>query len=199
MIKLFALLSVILTTTMLFSQKMESEISQSRKEHKESLSNPDSEVLTQEEINDFGGLDYFEFDTTFQIKARFKRKRGPKFEMPTSTDRKPVYRRYGVVYFKINGKECELEVYQNIKLMEKEEYKNYLFIPFKDATSALSTYGAGRYIDLEKSKSKTIWIDFNTAYNPYCAYSYRYSCPIPPEVNSLNVEVNAGEKTPLGH
>ncbi|MGY8927458.1 MAG: hypothetical protein ACKVJC_09220, partial [Flavobacteriales bacterium] len=64
---------------------MESEINQLRKEHSETLSNLDSKVLTPEEIKNFGGLDYFEFDTTFQIKARFKKRRGPKFEMPTST------------------------------------------------------------------------------------------------------------------
>ncbi len=199
MSRLIILFSVILMTSNLFSQKMESEINQLRKEHSETLSNPDSKVLTPKEIKNFGGLDYFEFDTTFQIKARFKKRRGPKFEMPTSTDRKPTYRRYGIVYFEIDGKECQLEVYQNIELMENEEYKDYLFIPFRDATTALTTYGAGRYIDLRKSKSKTIWIDFNTAYNPYCAYSYRYSCPIPPEINSLEVEIMAGEKTPLEH
>ena len=84
-------------------------------------------------------------------------------------------------------------------LRKKKEYKDYLFIPFRDGTSRMETYGGGRYLDLRIPKGKTILVDFNLAYNPYCAYSHRYSCPIPPEINTLNVRILAGEKTPFGH
>ena len=72
------------------------------------------------------------------------------------------------------------------------EYSNHLFIPFNDITNGVETYDAGRYIDLEIPKGDTIIIDFNKAYNPYCAYNDGYSCPIPPEENNLEVEVKAG-------
>jgi uncharacterized protein (DUF1684 family) len=88
---------------------------------------------------------------------------------------------------------------KNVKLSKNKAYKNYLFIPFKDKTSGNETYGGGRYLDVTVPNSELTWLDFNTAYNPYCAYSYRYSCPIPPTVNTLPIEIRAGEKTPSGH
>lgn len=156
-------------------------------------------VLNAEEIESFHGLDYYDFDSSYQVNARFIKKKGKWFEMETSTERKPIYRRFGYIEFELNGKTNRLEVYQNQSLIVKDEYKDYLFIPFRDATSTKSTYGGGRYLDIKKTCDKTILIDFNLSYNPYCAYSYRYSCPIPPENNTLEIEISAGEKTPLGH
>tara|TARA_B110000285_G_scaffold86512_1_gene99164 strand:- start:2190 stop:2789 length:600 start_codon:yes stop_codon:yes gene_type:complete len=193
------LLIVVCMPKISFSQKTEIEITELRNDHKLLLIDSTKKMLTPEEIKEFQGLDYFEIDSKFQIEARFKKKKGKKFEMATSTDRKPIYRRYGYLYFTLDSIECKLEVYQNIALKENPEYKNYLFIPFKDGTSALSTYGGGRFMDVEKTKEKTFILDFNLAYNPYCAYSYRYSCPIPPRCNTLNVDIKAGEKTPIGH
>ncbi|MDG1428784.1 MAG: DUF1684 domain-containing protein, partial [Crocinitomicaceae bacterium] len=74
-----------------------------------------------------------------------------------------------------------------------------LFIPFRDKTSRHETYGGGRYLDVQIPDRDMMHLDFNLAYNPYCAYSHRYSCPIPPEENTLNVSILAGEKTPLAH
>ena len=74
-----------------------------------------------------------------------------------------------------------------------------MFIPFRDATCQSESYGGGRYIDTETPKGKTLRIDFNKAYNPYCAYSIRYSCPIPPEENTLKIAIPAGEKVPVGY
>jgi hypothetical protein len=76
------------------------------------------------------------------------------------------------------------------------EYADYLFLPFNDASNGKTTYGGGRFIDLEipAAGNKTIEIDFNKAYNPYCAYNHNYSCPIPPDENNLNILVNAGVK-----
>ncbi len=195
---LIALLILFLTYP-LHGQLDQSAIEQKRKEHIQHLSDSTSGVLNQEEIEALGQVAYFRFDTTYQLQAIFTKNKGKKFEMPTSTDRKPIYRRFGYLDFKMHGKTFRLEVYQNVKLSKNKAYKNYLFIPFKDKTSGNETYGGGRYLDVTVPNSELTWLDFNTAYNPYCAYSYRYSCPIPPTVNTLPIEIRAGEKTPSGH
>jgi len=174
-------------------------IQQLRVLHTSELIDPSSKLLSDEEIDHFQGLDYFTIDTIFRVEAQFVSSKGKKFKMPTSTERMPIYRRYGYVYFEIEQQKCTLTVYQNMELLKKEEYKDYLFIPFKDATSGNESYGGGRYLDLRIPKSNTLTLDFNTCYNPYCAYSMRFSCPIPPAENTLKVSIEAGEKTPLGH
>ncbi len=151
--------------------------------------------LKAKDLKTFKGLDFFPVNDTFKVKATFKKTpNSPIFKMPTSTARKPEYRRYGIATFMLNGKEFSLEIYQNQSLMKQEEYKNHLFLPFTDETNGFESYGGGRYIDLEIPEGDTIEIDFNKAYNPYCAYSDRYSCPIPPRVNFLKTEINAGVK-----
>jgi len=182
-----------------FAQLSKEAIELKRKEHIQELSDVSKGILNAEEIKLLGEVTYFDYDTNFVFQGKFTKDIGKKFEMPTSTERTPIYRRFGYIDFKIDKDSFRLEVYQNIDLIKQKEYKNYLFIPFKDATSSHSTYGGGRYIDFEISENDQIKLDFNTAYNPYCAYSYRYSCPIPPTVNYLKIEINAGEKTPTGH
>ena len=85
--------------------------------------------------------------------------------------------------------------------MTSLDYANYLFLPFNDNTNGKTSYGGGRFIDLEipEAGSKTIVIDFNKSYNPYCAYNHKYSCPIPPSENNLNVEISAGVKAYKEH
>lgn len=139
-------------------------------------------------------LDYFETDSEWRIQGEFIKDKGKKFKMPTSTDRTPTYRRYGWVCLEKDGQPFRLAVYQNMEMSWKDRRKN-LFIPFKDATAPDQTYGGGRYIDV--SKDDNFLIDFNKAYNPYCVYSHRYSCPIPPEVNRLEIAIEAGEKLPI--
>jgi hypothetical protein len=112
--------------------------------------------------------------------------------MPTSTDRMPLYSKYGELTFKINGKELTLQVFQNQELIKREGYEDYLFVPFADLTNGGETYGGGRYLDFHIPKSDEVYIDFNKAYNPYCAYSDRYSCPKVPDENYLDVLVEAG-------
>src|SRR5690606_27020815 len=114
------------------------------------------------------------------------------FQMPTTTDRKPYYVTYGKVYFSLKGKEYKLDLFQNLELSADPEYRNYLFAPFTDETNGRSTYGGGRYLDLRIPAAEVMIIDFNQAYNPYCAYNGKYSCPIPPEQNHLEVEITAG-------
>ncbi|MBP6826735.1 MAG: DUF1684 domain-containing protein, partial [Saprospiraceae bacterium] len=90
-----------------------------------------------------------------------------------------------------------LQIYQNIRLLTSQKYFDYLFLPFKDTTNGDTTYGGGRYLDLRLDNigsDQMMEIDFNKAYNPWCAYSDGYNCPIPPATNHLEMAVEAGEK-----
>ncbi|MCJ8288962.1 MAG: DUF1684 domain-containing protein [Crocinitomicaceae bacterium] len=196
---IICLIIITLFCSCAFSQSSEEEITTHRANHLVYLLDTTSGWLSQEEVDQFGGLDYFDFDESFQITAKFTKDKGRRFKMPTSTDRLPVYRRYGYLDFSIGDSSCRLEVYQNMKNRRKKGNKNYLFIPFRDATTRNSTYGGGRFMDITITESDTILLDFNLAYNPYCAYTYNASCPIPPAANTLTVKISAGEKTPIGH
>ena len=153
--------------------------------------------LTEEDLKTFKALDFFKIDESFRIEATFELTPGtPIFEMPTTTERLPLYRKYGIARFSLNGEAIELSLYQNQNLMSSVAYEDYLFLPFNDATNGNLSYGGGRFIDLEIpiEGSTTITIDFNKAYNPYCAYNSKYSCPIPPSENTIPVEILAGVK-----
>ncbi len=151
--------------------------------------------LTVEDLTVFKTLDFYPINEKFFVVAQFIRTENEKpFEMKTSTDRKPMYVKYGEAHFEIYGKSFKLNVYSNIELLKKEEYKDYLFLPFSDLTSGKESYIGGKYIDLKTPKGDTIVIDFNTSYNPSCAYNHRYSCPKVPLENDLNIEINAGVK-----
>jgi uncharacterized protein (DUF1684 family) len=153
--------------------------------------------LTEEDIKTFKVLEFFDIDENYNIEADFElTPNTPVFEMPTTTERLPLYRKYGIARFTLNGKKMELSIYQNQQLMSDFEYKDYLFLPFNDATNGTTTYGGGRYLDLEipKEGSKKIRIDFNKAYNPYCAYNHTFSCPIPPSENNLPIAIPVGVK-----
>jgi len=151
--------------------------------------------LMEEDLKEFKSLDFFPIDSTYKVHAKFELEDNPIFfEMPTTTDRKPIYKTYGTATFVLEGKELKLHIYQNQDLIKKPEYKNHLFIPFTDLTNSKGSYGGGRYIDLEIPEGNTIVIDFNTAYNPYCAYNHKYSCPIPPRENDLAIAIEAGVK-----
>jgi uncharacterized protein (DUF1684 family) len=158
-----------------------------------------SGVLNTDEIQSFQGVSYFEVDSNFRISATFEKSKGKKFQMPTSTSRLPWYRRFGYVYFEYNEIKDTLTVYQNLELKFNKDFKDYLFIPFRDATNKENTYGGGRYLDTSIPNGSEILLDFNLCYNPYCAYSYRYSCPIPPEENTISFPITAGEKVPVGY
>ena len=151
--------------------------------------------LMPEDLATFKTLDFFPANEKFFVVAKFVRTKKEKpFEMKTSTDRKPMYVKYGVVFFTIDGSNFKLNVYKNIALSQQEKYKDHLFLPFSDLTCGNESYIGGKYIDLKIPKGKTLVIDFNTSYNPYCAYNHKYSCPIVPLENDLNIEIKAGVK-----
>ena len=153
--------------------------------------------LKEEDLKTFKKLDFFKIDKNYRLEATLEETpNSPVFEMPTTTDRLPLYRKYGIAHFTINDEKFELSVYQNQKLMTDFEYENYLFIPFNDTTNGNQSYGGGRYIDVEipSKGSTTLIIDFNKSYNPYCAYNDKYSCPIPPSENNLTIAIPVGVK-----
>jgi len=118
------------------------------------------------------------------------------FAMRTSSGEPKQARKYARVTFTLNNKTCQLIAYQLSSLLESKEYKDNFFIPFLDGGSGVTTYGGGRYLDFKTGDivNKTLLIDFNKAYNPYCAFASGYSCPIPPRENTLQATVYAGEK-----
>ncbi|WP_396195042.1 DUF1684 domain-containing protein [Flavobacterium sp.] len=151
--------------------------------------------LTDEDFKGFKALDFYPISDTFIVEAKFVRTPKEKvFKMKTSTTRLPEYKKYGELLFQIDGKEFKLNLYQNIELSKKDGYEDYLFLPFSDLTCGKESYIGGRYIDMRIPKTKTVIIDFNKAYNPYCAYNYKYSCPIVPLENDLDIEILAGVK-----
>ncbi|AUC82204.1 DUF1684 domain-containing protein [Lacinutrix sp. Bg11-31] len=160
-------------------------------EFKDALKSP----LTEKDRKTFRALDFFKFDSTYVVTANFKSTPNQTpFEMATTTDRKPMYVKYGELSFVLNGKDCKLNIYQNLELVKREGYEDHLFLPFIDQTNGEESYGGGRYLDTSTPKGNTMVLNFNEAYNPYCAYSPRYSCPIVPLENSLDVRVEAGVK-----
>ncbi|HEY6978569.1 MAG TPA: DUF1684 domain-containing protein [Chitinophagaceae bacterium] len=154
---------------------------------------PATSPLSKKEREGFKQVNFFPINLKYVVTAKFVRTPDEKiFGMPTSGKIKKSYVKYGAVQFPLMGKEYKLNVYQSIDLLKERKYRNYLFIPFRDATSGKETYGGGRYIDLTIPRADTITINFNLAYHPYCAYTEGYNCPIPPRENYLPVKVEAG-------
>lgn len=172
------------------------EITKWQTDLNEEFKNPEESPLPDKERKKFKGLEFFAIDPTYRIEAKFTRTPDETpFTMPTTTDRKPVYVKYGYADFELEGKAFHFPIYQNLQLSQTEEYKDYLFAPFTDLTNGTETYGGGRYMDLKIPASDSLIIlDFNKAYNPYCAYSDKYSCPIPPRQNDLEINIKAGVK-----
>lgn len=160
-------------------------------EYKDASKSP----LKDKDRKNFTSLDFFKFNPSFVVKANLKGTPDSKwFKMKTTTSRVSDERIYGVLTFKLKGETYELNVYQGKELMKEEEFHDYLFLPFLDDTNGAETYGGGRYIDLRIPEGDSIEIDFNKAYNPYCAYDEKYSCPIVPRQNYISTRVEAGVK-----
>ncbi len=152
--------------------------------------------LTKEGIKVFKEIEFFPIRTQYRVAAKLVLTPDEKpFEMLRSKGNTGTYRKYGVATFVLDGKECKLSVYQFMKLINDPQYKNDLFLPFKDLTNGKQTYGGGRFLELQIPEGDELVIDFNKAYNPLCCYhNPKYSCPIPPPENHLQVKILAGEK-----
>ena len=144
--------------------------------------------LPEEERAGFQGLKYFPFNEDLFLELPLDRNVShDTITMETSTGDQNQYTRAGKVHFEVDGQPVELSIYA----AEDGEF----FLPLRDATSGKETYGAGRYVEPEAIDEENILVDLNLLYNPYCAYDERYSCPLPPRENWLQVPIRAGETT----
>ncbi len=178
----------------IFAQDFKAEIEKHREEYKAEFLKNSSSPLKKE---DFEYLRFYEPNEKFKVECEFvATKKGKPFDVPTSSGQTATYTKFGELKFEIEGKSYKLAVYQSLRLRNLPQYRDYLFIPFKDLTNGKETYGGGRYLDLRMKEiaGDKIYLDFNKAYNPYCAFSAGYSCPIPPKENQLKVAIEAGEK-----
>lgn len=175
-------------------------IAHSQSTYADSMSQYQKDYVEKHEVVTGDDKQFFRFypvDEKFRVTADFRRSSNSKwFSMETSGAVKKVFRIYGVLHFSINDTAVKLNIYQSQALMNTDEYEDHLFLPFTDLTSGEETYDAGRYLDLKTGDivNDKVVIDFNKAYNPYCAYvDGKYNCPIPPRENQLEVAIHAGE------
>ena len=191
--KIFILLSIFLTFN-ITAQSYPESITKHRQNYKDAFLKEANSPVKSEDMQYF---DFYEPDSTFLVKCNFTKTNSQStFKIPTVDGKQKEYFKYGILNFKIKGKTLQLNVYQSLSLMKIPTYKNYLFVPFKDLTSGIQTYGGGRYLDFETTdiKGDVVILDFNKAYNPYCAFSSGFSCPIPPKENYLKARIEVGEK-----
>ncbi|BAU53763.1 DUF1684 domain-containing protein [Mucilaginibacter gotjawali] len=177
-----------------FGQDYKARINAFRKGYENDFLTDASSPLKKDDLQ---FLRFYDADSSYRVTADVKYLTGESiFMMPTFNGASQQYVRYALLNFRLNGKELQLTVYRSIALANVTAYKDYLFLPFTDNTNGNTTYGGGRYIDLNTAdfKGATMMLDFNKAYNPYCAFSGKYSCPKPPAENYLAVAIEAGEK-----
>lgn len=198
-IALVALLSMILMSNSCQDRDRDEEIhnlfvAEQIQHFKDSEHSP----LSEDDLAAFQFINYYPYDPSYRVEARWVLTPDTKpFAMPTSTERAPLYRKYGELHFELDGRELVLEAYRSMELKEVEGFEEHLFIPFNDLTNGVTSYGGGRYIDFNIPNTETVILDFNNSYHPYCAYNHLYSCPIPPDANMLDVEIEAGVKSGL--
>jgi hypothetical protein len=138
-------------------------------------------------------LHYYPPDPTYAVPAALKlANERPTLDMPTSTGQLRKMQRVGVLEFTFQGQSLSLGAF----VEDGTQQITKLFVPFADMTTGSETYPAGRYLDLSPTSTGFYTIDFNHAYNPYCAYNATYDCPFPPASNRLKVPIRAGEKSP---
>ncbi len=196
--KIFFIAIAIFISSFVFAQKKDFYVEQIKAYQKNYVAN--HEVVEKMNKKHFH---FFPINSNYHVSSHFERIMDTiGFTMTTSAKTTSHYYKYGRLDFMVDGKECILYVYQGKDLMQTEQYKNYLFVPFTDATTGDESYGSGRYLefytkDIENNPQgfgSILQLDFNKAYNPYCAYSPNYKCPIPPKENRLPIAIKAGEK-----
>jgi len=192
---LLLLLSIALTSCLSISHsKFAEQIKKHRAEYQNDFLQTDRSPL---ELEDIQFLDYFPADRKYLVKARVELlDQQDTLALNTSAGKIKHYLPYALLKFSLYGQKLQLYAYTSLDLKNNEAYKDYLFIPFTDETNGEESYGGGRYLDLNKNDihQHHIKIDFNKAYNPWCAFSEGYNCPIPPRANDLPIRIKAGEK-----
>ena len=163
-----------------------SELDDFREEKDEFFKRDRQSPLTREQKQAFTGLNYFPEAPELRLEVAVARAETPEtIQMQTSTGAVQPYQEYGRFKFSVDGQEAALTIYAG---------DNGYFLPFADALAGSETYGSGRYLEPEPVGEGKFLVDFNLAYNPYCAYNPNWSCPIPPKENRLKVAIRAGEK-----
>ncbi len=181
-----------------FAQDYKAQIATHRENYKADFLKDARSPLKE---GDLKNLHFFEADSNYKVRAKVELLMNETpFQMPTYTGTSREYIRYAVLSFKLNDEPQQLTIYKSISLSKIAEYKDHLFLPFTDETNSEESYGGGRYIDLSSQdiSGNIIEVDFNKAYNPYCAYSDGYQCPKPPAENDLKLKVKAGEMVYTG-
>ncbi|MEM6628970.1 MAG: DUF1684 domain-containing protein [Bacteroidota bacterium] len=170
-------------------------IKKHRKERRKAFKDPTRSPL-REEAKYFKQLYYFPIDPSYRITATLEKTQdGQIFRIPTNDPAiQKEYISYGKLSFELAGKPQVLTVYKDPRLSRIPMYRDQLFLPFRDGSAGRETYGGGRYLDLAIMEGPEMTIDFNLAYNPNCAYSNGWSCPLPPAENTLTLAIEAGEK-----
>ncbi|WP_295648961.1 DUF1684 domain-containing protein [uncultured Mucilaginibacter sp.] len=192
--KKYFLVLICLLSLNSFGQSFKAKVDTFRKGYMADFLTDKSSPLNKEDLQ---FLRFYDADSTYRVEAKAEILVNPSpFIMPVFAGTGRQYVAYARLTFTLNGKVQQLTVYRNLALAKISEYRDYLFLPFTDATNGKDTYHGGRYIDMHESDFKTnsVVIDFNRSYNPYCAFSGRYSCPKPPDENHLDIAVEAGEK-----
>jgi len=181
-----------------FAQSYAEQIAKHREDYKQDFIKDERAPLKK---NDLKNLNFYDADSTYKIFATIELLKNEKvFKMPAFNGSSSDYYRYAHVNFVLDEKKIQMTLYRSVALSNNPLYKDHLFLPFTDETNNKETYGGGRYIDLDAKEiaDHHIEIDFNKAYNPYCAYSEGYRCPVPPEENDLQLAIKAGEKLYTG-
>ena len=149
--------------------------------------------FTEEDRRDFKNLVYYDPNVAYKVTAKLEDL--PKQDtllMPLTNGSYEPYLRYAIANFELEGQPQRLTLYKKLAKEEKDQW----FVPFTDKTNGFETYGGGRYLDIPyKEDAKTVVLDFNRAYTPFCAFNPEYVCPVPPKDNRLTIAIPAGEKT----
>lgn len=163
-----------------------SELEDFRREKDEFFGHDSQSPLTPEQKHDFKGLNYFPENPGLRLDVKTEElPTKERIEMQTSTGDIQVYFRHSRIHFLVDGTEAVLTIYEG---------PNGFFLPFVDSLAGEETYPAGRYLEPEIMPGGRFLVDFNLAYNPYCAYNEHWSCPLTPFENRLKVPIKAGEK-----
>ena len=163
-----------------------SELEQFRKEKDEFFGRHPQSPLTSEQRSGFSGLNYFPENDSLHLEVKVEHLNDTQpIQMQTTTGGTQVYVRFGRFKFEVDGQETELTIYKS---------DNGYFLPFVDSLAGKETYPAGRYLEPDELPGGRFLVDFNIAYNPYCAYNEMWSCPITPAENRVKVPIRAGEK-----
>ena len=162
------------------------ELAHFRQQKNEFFRTSPQSPLADEQKQDFEGLRYFPENNGLRYELEIDEFEDQnEVQIQTNTGEVQTYSRFGEVKFEVDGEEASLTIYEN---------ENGFFLPFADALAGDETYGAGRYLDPHELPGGKLLLDFNMAYNPYCAYNANWSCPLTPPENRIGVPIRAGEK-----